>query len=253
MTTPPKTRIASSTNDDVLIRGKSLCGEIIGKLTFTEFIYFHVTSEMATPDQVAVLDACLVTLAEHGLTPSVLATRLVYTSAPEAMQGAVAAGLLGVGSLFVGTVEGCAVLLEEIVRSGDDPGEVSRRIAREHRAARRPLPGFGHPQHKPDDPRTLRLFSVAEERGVAGRHVAALRALGTAVDEIYGKHITINATGAFAAVLADCGIPTEIMRGLAIIARCAGLVGHLHEEQRDPAMRAIWDAAGAAVRYTDED
>ncbi len=248
----PTTRLASSTRDDVFIRGKSLTKDLIGKLTFTEMIFFQITGTMPATGQTAVLDACLVTLMEHGLTPSAIATRLVYSSAPEAMQGAVAAGLLGVGSVFVGTVEGCASLLARIV-AGDvgDVNALAKEIAEDHRAHRKPVAGFGHPQHKPDDPRTPCLLAVAEAHGVAGKHVAALRALSAAVDVAHGKHLTINATGAIAAVLADCGIPSEILRGFSLIARCAGLVGHVHEEQTSPAMRALWQAGNAAVPYED--
>lgn len=240
----PTTSLATSSADDVTIRGKSLCNELIGKVTFTEMTFFLVTGKTPTPAQTAVVDACLVTLMEHGLTPSAIATRLVYSSAPEALQGAVAAGLLGVGSNFVGTVEGCAALLARIVG-----GEDTRAIAEEHRVARRAVPGFGHPVHKPDDPRTPRILDVATTQGIAGRHVEALRSLSSAVDAAFGKHLTINATGAIAAVLADCGVPVEIMRGMSVIARCAGLVAHVHEEQHNPAMRAIWEAAERAVPY----
>jgi citrate synthase len=244
----PRTRIATHTPDDVFVRGKSLCKELIGKITFTEMAFFHVLGRMPTPAQTAVLDACLVTLVEHGLTPSALATRLVYSSAPEAMQGAVAAGLLGVGSVFVGTVEGCAALLTRLLASGDVAAE-ARLVTEEHRTAQRPIPGFGHPAHKPDDPRTLALFRVAEAQSVAGVHVAAIRALSSQIDAEYGKHVTINATGAIAAVLGDAGVPAKIMRGFAILARCAGLIGHVHEEQDEPAMRAIWEAGEGAVTY----
>ncbi len=244
----PTTSIATCTPNDVFVRGKSLCADLIGKITFTEMTYFQIVGRMPTAAQTAVLDACLVTLMEHGLTPSVLATRLVYSSAPEAMQGAVAAGILGVGSVFVGTVEGCAALLARIVTASNIAAE-AKLVASEHRASRSSLAGFGHPVHKPDDPRTPCILAVAESHGIAGRHVAALRALSAAVDDVYGKHITINATGAIAAALADAGIPIAIMRGLAILARCAGLVGHLHEEQTKPAMRAIWEAAERAVPF----
>jgi citrate synthase len=206
---------------------------------------------MPTPDQTALMDACLVALMEHGLTPSVLAARLTYSSAPEALQGAVAAGLLGVGSRFVGSMEGCAALLQRIVTAEDGDAEANR-IAVEHRSARAPLPGFGHPTHKPDDPRAQRLLELAGERKVAGRYVAAIAALSAAVDATYGRHITINATGAIAAVLGDCGVPAEIARGFGLIARCAGLIGHLHEEQQEPSLRAIWEAAEQAVRYQEK-
>jgi citrate synthase len=251
-TSPPTTAIATSTADDVVVRGKSLPRELIGQLTFTEMIFFQIMGRRPSAAETRVVDACLVTLLEHGLTPSVIATRLVYTSAPEAMQGAVAAGLLAVGSLFVGTTEGCGRLLARIVRvaeSGGDRDGEARRIAEEHRDARQPVPGFGHPQHKPDDPRSIRLLALARAEGVAGAHVAAVEALGRAVDAAAGRHVTLNATGAVAALLGDCGIPGDILRGFAIIARCAGLVGHIREEQQDPAMRALWEAGERAVPY----
>jgi citrate synthase len=244
----PTTSIATSTTEDVFIRGQSLCRDLIGKVSFTEMIVFQMLGRRPTPSQTVLVDACLVTLMEHGLTPSALATRLVHSSAPEAMQGAVAAGLLGVGSVFVGAMEGCAALIARMLAAGDGEAE-ARRMAEEHRAARAPLPGFGHPLHKPDDPRSIVLFALARAQGVAGRHIAAAEQLGRAVDAAYGRHITINATGAIAAVLGDCGVPAEIMRGFALISRCAGLVGHVREEQQRPAMRAIWQAGEAAVPY----
>jgi len=143
----------------------------------------------------------------------------------------------------------CGRLLVRLTAAGPAMDEEARRIAAEHKAARTPVPGFGHPLHKPDDPRSVRLLALARDEGVAGANVAAVEALGRAVDQAFGKHITLNATGAIAAVLGDCGVPPEILRGFAIIARCAGLVGHVHEEQHSPAMRAIWEAADRAVPY----
>jgi len=250
MSTGPTTHIATSTPDDVFIRGKSLCRELIGHLTFTEMLFFQILGRRPTPAQTRLVDACLVTLMEHGLTPSALASRLVYSSAPEAMQSGVAAGILAVGSRFVGTTEGCGKLLQELVATpAAERDGAAGAIASAHRARREAVPGFGHPLHKPDDPRALRLLELARHEGVAGPHVDAVEALARAVDAAAGKHITLNATGAIAAVLADCGVPVEILRGFAIIARAAGLVGHIHEEQQQPAMRTIWDTAEHAVPY----
>jgi citrate synthase len=250
------TSIATSTAEDVFIRGKSLCKELIGQVTFTEMMFFQILGRQPTPAQTVIVDACLVTLMEHGLTPSALATRLVYSSATEAMQSAVAAGLLAVGSRFVGTTEDCGLLLERLVSAADGNAEnlagAALAIVREHQSARRAVPGFGHPLHKPDDPRAIRLLALARAQGVDGRHVAAVVALGRAVDEVYRKHVTLNATGAIAALLGDCGVPCEILRGFAIIARAAGLVGHVHEEQHKPAMRAIWETADRAIPYDGE-
>ena len=252
MTFLPKsqsTSLATSTASDVFIRGESLCRELIGQLSFTEMAFFLIVGRRPNPAQREIVDACLVTLMEHGLTPSAISARLTYTSSPEALQAAVAAGLLGVGSLFVGTMEGAALLLERIVMAGEPFAPHAETVAREHRDAKRPLPGFGHPLHKPDDPRTLKLYELLDQQGVAGSHTRALKALSGAVDAVYGKHITVNATGAIAAALGDCGVPSEIMRGFALIARCAGLVAHVHEEQHKPALRALWEAAEAAVLY----
>ncbi len=252
MTKPPHTRIATSSADDVVVRGKSLCTELIGELSLTQMMCLTVLGELPSPPRAAVIDACLVALMEHGLTPSALATRLVYGSTPEAMQAGVAAGLLGVGNKFVGTVEGCGALLARIAAAPDAAAEAAA-IAREHRAERRPIAGFGHPTHKPDDPRTPALVAVARREGVAGAHVAALDTLSAAVDAELGRHLTVNATGAIAALLADCDVPVDIMRGFVLVARCAGLVAHVHEEQRNPAMPTIWDAAERAVPYTEEE
>ena len=246
------TGIAFSTAEDVFVRGKSLTRELIGHLTFTEMIVFQILGRRPSAPETRVIDACLVALMEHGLTPSALATRLVYSSATEAMQAAVAAGLLAVGSRFVGTTDDCGQLLERMLEGGDKGGDLddrAREIAREHHGGKKAVPGFGHPLHKPDDPRTLRLFEIARAEGVAATHVAAVQALSRAVDEVYGKHITLNVTGAIAALLGDCGVPREILRGFSIIARAAGLVGHVHEEQQKPAMRAIWETADQAIPY----
>lgn len=251
MSEKPTTAICRSTAEDVFIRGKSLSKELIGKASFTELMVFQILGREPSAAQVAVIDACLVTIMEHGLTPTAIAARLTYTSAPEAMQGAVAAGLASVGSLFVGTMEGAAVLLDRIAASDDAEAEATA-IVREARERGERLPGFGHPIHKPDDPRTPALLAVAEGQGVAGARCAALATLSTVVDREYGKHLTVNATGAIAACLGDCGVPAEIMRGFALIARCAGLVGHIREEQHTPAMKALWMAGEHAVPYAPE-
>lgn len=243
-----KTELCHATAGDVVVRGKSLPRELIGKVTFTELVYRHLTGRDPTPGQAAILDACLVTLMEHGLTPSAIATRLTYGSAPEAMQAAVAAGLLGVGSVFVGASEACAAVLARIA-AAPDPAAEAAAIVSASRAAGARLPGFGHPLHRPVDPRTVALLEVARAHGVHGAHGEALALLSAAVDAAAGKPVPVNATGAVAAVLLDAGIPAAILRGIALISRCAGLVGHVREEQADPAMRALWEAGEAAVPY----
>lgn len=246
----PTTKIGHHTTEAIYIRGESLVDDLIGKLTFTEMMYFQLLGAKPTAAQTKILDAVLVTLMEHGITPSVIATRMIYDSCPEAVQAAVAAGLLGVGSTFIGTMEGCAANLEEILAAPEDEAARAKAIAQRVRATKKAIPGFGHPHHKPDDPRSPRLLAVAEQVGVPGRHIRALRLLAAEVDAAWGRHLTINATGAVAALLGEIGVPQEVMRGIAVVSRAAGLVGHIREEQLEPSARHIWNVVSDAVPYT---
>ena len=246
----PSTKIAHHTTQAIYVRGANLVDDLIGKLSFTEMMYFQLLGTKPTPAQTRILDAVLVTLMEHGLTPSVIVSRLIYDSAPEAVQAAVAAGLLGVGSTFIGTMEGCAANLEEILSAPEGEAARAKAIAKRFREAKMPIPGFGHPHHKPDDPRSPRLLAIAEEAGVPGRHIRALRLLAAEVDAAWGRHLTINATGAIAALLGEIGVPREVARGIAVVSRAAGLVGHIREEQLDPSARHIWDTVAGAIPYT---
>jgi citrate synthase len=245
----PRTRIAHHTQTAVYVRDHDLVNDLIGRLSFTEMIVLQLTGRMPTPLQTRILDAVLVTLMEHGFTPSSIVTRLIYDSTPEAMQSAVAAGLLGVGGTFIGTMEGAALLIDEILAAPEGMAQRAREIAERHARERKPMPGFGHPFHKPDDPRSPRLFEVALEAGAGGRHIEALQLLAREVDAAYGRHLTINVTGAVAAVLGEAGIPQKIMRGLAVVSRAAGLVGHIHEEQQIPTARHIWNTVAHDIPY----
>jgi citrate synthase len=248
--TAPTTAICTSDADSIHVRGANLVDELIGQLSFTEMILFQITGKRPSAMQVKLLDAVLVTLMEHGLTPSAIVTRLIYDSAPEALQSAVAAGLLGVGSTFIGTMEGCSALLDQIIAAPEGMQAKAAEIAQEFRAKRKSLPGFGHPIHRPDDPRTPKLLALAESQGVPGKHIAALRALAAEIDRVYGRHITINATGAIAAVLGEIGMPQPVMRGVAVISRSAGLVGHILEERSKPSARWIWNTVEHGIAYT---
>ncbi len=245
----PTTALCRHDHDAIHLRDKNLVEELIGKVDFTQALYFLIIGRMPSVAERRIVDAVLVTLMEHGLTPSAIAARMVYGSGPEALQAGVAAGLLAVASQFVGTMEPAARNLRAIIEDPAGVDAAARHLAEDYRARRAAMPGFGHHLHKPDDPRTPKLLSVAEEAGVPGKHIAALRALGREVDRAAGKHITINATGAIAAVLSEIGIEPEIMRGFAVISRSAGLVAHIREEQSDPTLRAVWEAAEHAVPH----
>jgi citrate synthase len=249
-TTPrPKTDLCRFTSDSIFVRSADLVEELMGQVSFTEMILFHLTGRRPSAGETKVVDAVLVSLMEHGLTPSAIATRLVAHSSPEALQAAVAAGLLAVGSQFVGTTEDAAKLLEEIAVAPGGMAQAASAIAQRHRAERRAMPGFGHHLHKPDDPRTPRLLDIARKEGVAGRHVEALQALAAAVDKAAGRHVTVNLTGAVAAVLTDLGLPSRCLRGIALISRAAGLVGHVKEEQESPSARFIWELVEDNVEH----
>jgi citrate synthase len=245
----PTTSIARSTNEQIFVRETDLVQDIIGKMSFTEMFLLQMIGQRPAPGQVRILDAVLVTLMEHGITPSVIATRLIYHSAPDALQAAVAAGILGVGTTFIGTMEGCAASLEEIIAAPEGMAERARAIAERHREQRKPMHGFGHPHHKPDDPRTPAMLAVAEREAIPGKHIAALRELSRQVDAVYGKHMTINATGAAAALLGEIGIPQKVMRGVAVVSRSAGLVGHILEESRTPTGNWIWETVDESIPY----
>jgi citrate synthase len=223
-----------------------------GPHSFTEMLYFLTCDRMPDAVQVRLLDACLVTLMEHGLTPGAVIARLMADSVPEEPQVAIASGLLAIGSVYAGTTESCAALLLELeARIQGGTGDAAAVLAREYAQAKRPVPGFGHGTHKPNDPRAVRLLQIAHEAGKAGRYVTLLETLGREVDAAFGRHITINATGAIAALLLEIGIPVAAMRAYSVVSRAGGLVGHLLEEQASHSGRAIWAAAKAAVPYVE--
>lgn len=242
------TAIAAANREGVTIRGLDLVDDIIGKLTFTEMTYFLCAGNLPNAAQTRVLDACLVTLMEHGWTPSSIIARMMADSVPEDSQVAIAAGLLSLGPIFAGTAEDCARLLKLGVEAPDQDMFCADTV-RDLRSRRAPIPGFGHPLHKPDDPRTPRLLEVAKEAGVDGAYVELLMRLGRAVDDEFGKHITINATGAIGALLLEIGLEPGVMRGLAVVSRASGLIGHVVEEHRTHAARAIWSFAEHEIPY----
>ena len=252
MTSGVTTTIAAARLEGVTIRGLDLVDDIIGKLNFTEMTYFLCAGVLPNPGQVRVLDACLVTLMEHGWTPSSIIARVMADSVPDDSQVAIAAGLLSLGPIYAGTAEACAKLLQQGV-DAPDKDQFCAKIVRELRGRKAPIPGFGHPLHKPDDPRTARLLLVAQDVGVAGHYVDLLERLGSAVDASFGKHITINATGMIGALLLEIGLEPGVMRGLAVVSRASGLIGHVVEEHRTHAARAIWRFAEHEIPYDDAD
>ncbi|MEC9347721.1 MAG: citryl-CoA lyase [Pseudomonadota bacterium] len=229
--------IAKATRTAVTIRGRDLCSELMGKVDFTTFFFLHLTGEMPTENQKFFLDTVLVALAEHGLTPSAQAARMTLQAGPDAIQGAVAAGILGCGSVILGSAEVAGQFYADgvaRVAAGEDMRAVAHEMVSDLKTNRKTLPGFGHPVHKPVDPRAERLLELADERGASGPHVAFLRAVNEVVEEVYGRKLVLNLNGPLPAVMLDLGFPLKALKGIAILCRTAGLVGHCLEELERP-------------------
>lgn len=242
------TSICGFDADHISIRGSDLVNDLIGKKSFTEALLLQALGSEPQPHRVAIVDAVLVTIMEHGLVPSAIVTRLTHYGAPESYQGAIAAGLLGVGDRYAGTASECGAVLERIV-AADNREEKALQEVRAYREIRRPLPGFGHPIHRDNDPRVARLLAVTEAAGVSGDYIAAMRLLETTLSNELGRELVTNISAAIAAALAEAGVPSQMMRGIVLTARCAGLVGHLFEEMQRPAAPAMWQGAQDSVDY----
>ncbi|HSK16453.1 MAG TPA: citryl-CoA lyase [Gaiellaceae bacterium] len=240
-----KSRIAQAYPDRVEVRGRDLAGDLMGRLTFTEHFHLLLTGEEPTEEQRFFLDLLLVAIAEHGLMPTNVAARMTLAADPGSLQGAVAAGILGAGPVVLGTSEECARLLEEARASGREP----RELVAEIRAAGGKVPGFGHPVHRPGDPRAERILELADERGASGEHVALARAFRDAVVAEWGRPLVLNVSMPIAAVLLDLGFPAAAVKAVPILARTASLLAHLAEEQERPLGFGLAAAAEEAVEY----
>src|SRR4051794_25690862 len=241
----PVSHISRVHPDRVEVRGRDLCGDLMGRLSFTEYFHLLLTGREPTDNQRFFLDLLLVSIAEHGMMPSNVAARMTLAADPGSLHGAVAAGILGCGPVVLGTSEECARLLSDALASGRDPV----RIVREIREAGGKVPGFGHPVHKPVDPRAERILALADQRRVAKEHVALARRFRSAVGEVWGKPLTMNVAMPIAAVLLDLGFPASAVNGVPILARTAGLLAHLAEEQERPLGFLLAGEAEEAVRY----
>ncbi|WP_459614486.1 citryl-CoA lyase [Bordetella sp. 2513F-2] len=253
--TVPRTSICTSDEHTIVVRGADLCQDLIGKVSFSDYFHLLVTGRRPAPAASAVLDATLVAIAEHGLVPSVQASRMTLAAAPDALQGAVAAGILGCGSVILGASENAGRMLHEIhLRAGEqgDAEEAARAVLAEYRAARRAIPGYGHPLHKDRDPRVARLFAVARDSGADMRYVDIAEVVERAIPDVVGKDLRLNVSAAIPAVLLGVGFPLAALRGVPILARTAGLIAHLNEELQSPIGFALSYQASRDVQYEGE-
>jgi len=235
------TSLGTSDPDSITLLGRDLAADLMGKVSFGELALWLVTQRRPTAPQVRVFEAVLVALADHGFTPTAIAARLTYLSAPDSVQGALAAGLLGGGARFLGVTEDTAAFLDEALAGAeslpaDDAGWDALALAavRRARAQRRLVPGLGHPVHEVTDPRTPVLIRIAEQEGLRGPHLRLYEAVGRVHPQVLGRRLPLNGAGTSGAALADLGLPASVLRGFALLARTAGLLGQLAEEQRRP-------------------
>jgi len=249
----PYTAIATSDEHSVTVRGLDLCRDLIGKIDFTEYFWLLVTGIRPDAKQRAMMDACLVAIAEHGLVPSVQAARMTLVAGPDAWQGAMAAGLLGMGSVVAGSSEVAGKYLADILAKADTgDGDLERVVVESLqglKAARRKVPGLGHPQHSGGDPRADRLLEIADALEVSARHVQALRLLGRHAPVIMDRPLPINVSGAIPAAILDAGWPAAASKAVPLLARAAGLSAHLYEESQRPIGFIMSHQADLAIDY----
>jgi citrate synthase len=264
MTDGYPTSLGTSTAESISLLGKDLTADLMGEVGFGELAMWLVTLRRPTPSEVRVFEAVLVALADHGFTPTAIAARLTYLSAPDSLQGAIAAGLLGGGSRFLGVTEDCGAFLADVLarHSADRPADdaddaawepLARKAVEEAREAGRYVPGLGHPVHKQQDPRTPRLMRIADEEGLKGPHLRLFDAIGRTHEEILGRRLPLNGAGVCGAALADLGLPPELLRGFALLARTAGLLGQVAEERRRPIGMDVYQHVDRAATYIDPD
>ncbi|GAB3390171.1 citryl-CoA lyase [Humibacter soli] len=251
------TGIGTSDRDSITLLGHDLAGELMGKVGFGELAYWLATKRRPTAGQLRVFEAVLVSLADHGFTPTAIAARLTLYSAPDSLQGAMAAGLLGGGSRFLGVTEDTGAYLHAIVETCGDTSEwddsdwdaIAAAVLVRAKEDGRKVPGLGHPVHKHGDPRTPVMIAIADEEGVTGPHLRLFQAIGRMAPEVLGRALPLNGAGVAGAALADAGLPVPMLRGFALLARAAGLIGQLAEELEDPIGPLVYDEVDRHALY----
>ena len=250
---PATTSISTADAAGVTVRGRSLTADLMGRLTFSQYFYLLLTGREPTEQQAFFLDLLLVAIAEHGLVPTNQVARMTYAADPASLQGAVAAGILGCGTVVLGTADLCGKFLVEarklMVVGGLDAAAAVEQLAMKIRGEGGKVPGFGHPLHKPVDPRAERILELADARGIAGEHVALARASVAAVQAAWGKPLPMNVSMPIAAVLLDLDFPSAMIKAIPILARTGSLLAHLAEEQERPIGFLMASHAEDAISY----
>jgi citrate synthase len=250
--TVPRTSICTSDEHTIVVRGRDLSKDLIGKVSFVEHFFLLLNGRMPSAGESAVLNATLVAIAEHGLVPSVQAARMTFAAAPDAMQGAVAAGILGCGSVVLGSSETAGRMYSEIdarMQTGVAIDVAALAVMKEWRAAGKSIPGYGHPLHKERDERVGALFDVARSAGTDLNFIAIAEAVETLMPDVLKKDLKLNVSGAIPAVLLGAGFPVQALKGVPILARTAGLIAHMFEEIQQPIGFALSYQATREMEY----
>ncbi|WP_431236012.1 citryl-CoA lyase (plasmid) [Mycolicibacterium psychrotolerans] len=256
------TALGTSTTDTISLLGHDLASDMMGQVGFGELAFWLVALRRPTPAETRVFEAVLVALTDHGFTPTAITARMTYLSAPDSVQGAIASGLLAGGSRFLGVTEDCGKFLADTLASHAEAGApipgsdaewdaLALHAITAQRAAGKLVPGLGHPNHKNGDPRTPALFTIASEEGLLGPHLQLFSAIGRMSEQGMGRVLPLNGAGVCGAALADLGLPVALLRGFALLARCAGLIGQLAEERRNPVANDIYMNVDRGARYVD--
>ena len=249
---PALSALCHAEADRIEIRGRDLTGDIMGHETFSGYFHFLLTGETPSDDQRYFLDLLLVAIAEHGLTPTAIAARMTYEADPDSLQAALAAGILGCGTVILGTSDLCGRLLvmtQSRIDAGASIDEAALSMATEIQRRGDRLPGFGHPIHRPEDPRVTRIFALADQRGVSGPYIALARAFTPAVEKAWRRPLPMNVSMAIAACLLDLDFPAAMIKAIPLLARTAGLLAHLKEEGERPIGFQMAGIAEEAIGY----
>lgn len=228
-----KTAITDVQPNRVSLRGYPI-DKLMGEISFSQVIYLVLKGELPSPEKGKLIDAIFVSSVDHGASPpSVLASRTVASTGAE-LNSAIAAGVLAISRFHGGAIEEGMELFHEIAGRMEEKGiserEAAGDILKEMKEKKKRASGFGHRIHT-QDPRTKKLFSLAEELGLAGKYVRIAKAVEEELARLLGKPLPINVDGAIAALLCELDVPSEIGNAFFIIARVPGLVAHIHEEK----------------------
>jgi citrate synthase len=210
--------------------------DLIGNIPYPHVVYLLLKGELPSKEHGKMMDAILTACIDHGVTPpSSMASRVV-ASGGVPLPTAVAAGILSIGDAHGGAIEKGAKFLQEGIsrmkNEGKSIDEIAKILVKESKEKKKRILGFGHRVHT-SDPRTKRLFSLAEELNVAGNHMALSKSIERELEVQTGKKLPINVDGAIAAISSDMGFDWRLGKAFFLLGRVAGLTAHVYEEQTE--------------------